>query len=396
MIIDFFKENFFQFIKFGIVGIFNTCNSLIIYYILIYLEINYLFANFFAYIFSCIITYSINKKFVFNSNNGSKIRHYIVYISSFFINMFCMYVWVDFLEISFYIAPILTLFVTVPYNYFFSKFWTFKKNSINNNFSHTFAICAYLECPYLEECILSLLNQTVSTNIIMITSTCNNFIKQMSKKYNIKLYIRKGKSDIQKDWNFAYCKADSDLVTIVHQDDIYESNYLENVLNFYNTYKNTLFICTDYFILKHGVKIKDINGILKRILKFPLRFSLFNGLRIFKILSLTFGNSINCPSVTYNKAKLGNNDIFTSNLKFSLDWDTFFKFARKNGRIGYIHKRLLCYRVHENATTVQFIKNNDRYKEDVIMFEKIWPKFMVRLIMKFYVKSSDIYKEFCK
>ena len=111
--------------------------------------------------------------------------------------------------------------------------------------------------------------------------------------------------------------------------------------------------------------------------------------------SLAFGNSFNCPSVTYNKTKLGDNDIFTSKLKFSLDWDTFLKYARMKGRIGYINKELLCYRIHEGATTVQFINNKYRYVEDVIMFEKIWPKFIVKLIMKFYVKANNTYEEFC-
>jgi len=394
MIVRFVKNNFFQFLRFGIVGAFNTCNSLIIYYILIFFNINYLVSNFFAYIFSCVIAYGINKRFVFRSNKGNSFRYYFIYLSSFFINMLCMYIWVDLLNISLVVAPILTLFITVPYNYLFSKFWVFNNNN-DTKMSHTFVICAYGECIYLEECILSLLNQSVLSSIIMVTSTDNSYIRDLAYKYRIKLYVRKGKSDIQKDWNFAYKKACSDLVTIVHQDDVYEVNYLENILNYYDNYKDVLFVCTDYFVLKHGNKGKDVNGKLKRILKFPLKFSLLNKLRFVKVFSLAFGNSINCPSVTYNKLKLGKGNIFTSKLKFSLDWDTFLKYARSNGRIGYIDKKLICYRIHGDATTVKFIKSNDRYNEDVIMFLKIWPKFIVRLIMKFYVNASNTYEDFC-
>ena len=50
---------------------------------------------------------------------------------------------------------------------------------------HTFAICAYKESPYLEECILSLKNQTVKSNIIMATSTPNEWIQGLAKKYEI-------------------------------------------------------------------------------------------------------------------------------------------------------------------------------------------------------------------
>lgn len=394
MIVNFIKNNLSQIIRFGIIGLFNTCSSLIIYYVLLYLDFNYLLANLIAYFVSCFISYRFNKDFVFKSVYGNKVKYYLVYGSSFVINMVCIYIWIEVLNITKEIAPIITLCITVPYNYLFSKFWTFDNKK--SNYSHTFVICCYKECKYLEDCILSLFNQSIISNIIMVTSTDNEFIRKLAKKYKIKLYIRRGRSDIQRDWNFAYSKADSDLVTIVHQDDVYESNYLEEIMNFYANNNDVLFACTDYYILKNGKREEDINGKLKKVLKFPLRFSLFNSLKFFKVGALAFGNSINCPSVTYNKLLLGKNNIFTSKLKFSLDWDTFLKFAKKKGRIGYISKKLICYRIHQEATTVLFITNDERYNEDVIMFLKIWPKFIVKIIMKFYVKASKIYDGCCE
>ena len=94
---------------------------------------------------------------------------------------------------------------------------------------HTFAICAYKESPYLEECILSLKNQTVKSNIIMATSTPNEWIQGLAEKYEIPLYINTGEGGIAQDWNFAYRQAKTDYVTIAHQDDIYEPNYLKMI-----------------------------------------------------------------------------------------------------------------------------------------------------------------------
>ncbi len=54
---------------------------------------------------------------------------------------------------------------------------------------HTFAICAYKESPFLEECICSLKNQTQQSLIIMITSTPNEHIKNLVERYNIPLYV---------------------------------------------------------------------------------------------------------------------------------------------------------------------------------------------------------------
>ena len=54
---------------------------------------------------------------------------------------------------------------------------------------HTFAICAYKESPYLEECIKSLLAQKEKSNVIMVTSTPCDYISNMAHKYGVQLYI---------------------------------------------------------------------------------------------------------------------------------------------------------------------------------------------------------------
>ena len=97
---------------------------------------------------------------------------------------------------------------------------------------HTFVICAYQESEYLEECIRSLMRQTVKSEILMATSTPNPYIKKVSEKYAIPLYVNTGERGITQDWNFAYRQAKTPLVTIAHQDDVYAKNYTELVLEY--------------------------------------------------------------------------------------------------------------------------------------------------------------------
>ena len=97
--------------------------------------------------------------------------------------------------------------------------------------NHTFVICAYKQSQYLEECIKSVLNQNVKSNVIISTSTPNDFIKSMAKKYNLQLFVNKGEKGIGQDWNFGVSKAKTDYVTVAHQDDIYKQNYLEEIVN---------------------------------------------------------------------------------------------------------------------------------------------------------------------
>lgn len=257
--------------------------------------------------------------------------------------------------------------------------------------SHTFVICAYKESEYLEKCIISLTNQTVKSNLIMATSTPNEYIKGLAEAYGIKLYVRDGKSDICDDWNFAYNCSDTDWVTVAHQDDEYDIHYCEEMEKKLLNTKGAIAFVTDYMPIKNGVIGKrDLNSKIRRFLRTPLKSNALAGSRFWKRNVLRLGNSICCPAVTYNKKILGES-FFTSELKFNIDWDTFLKIADTKGVFAYVDKPLTYYRVHDEATSKEFIVNHRREKEDFYMFCKFWPKWIAKLIMVFYKKAYDTY-----
>ena len=116
--------------------------------------------------------------------------------------------------------------------------------------NHTFAVCAYKNSPYLEECIRSLVRQTVPTNVILCTSTPSPYIEEIAGRYGIRVYVREGKSDIQDDWNFAYGKARTQFVTIAHQDDVYGKEYVRKMLDETKKYPDmSIFLC-NYLAIK--------------------------------------------------------------------------------------------------------------------------------------------------
>lgn len=257
--------------------------------------------------------------------------------------------------------------------------------------SHTFAICAYKESEYLEECILSLKNQTLKTNILIATSTPNDYIQNLAEKYKIPVYVRDGKSDIRDDWNFAYNSAQTEWVTIAHQDDRYNERYAEELQQKVENIRDAIAFVSDYIPLKNGViGPRDLNSKIRRFLRQPLKNNEMARSAFWKKAILSLGNSICCPAVTYNKNKLGAS-FFTSDLKFNIDWDTFLKFAYMDGTFAYVDRPLVYYRVHDGATSKEFIVNNKRIADDMTMFEKFWPKWMVKVIMIFYKKAYDTY-----
>ena len=95
---------------------------------------------------------------------------------------------------------------------------------------HMFALCAYQESPYLEDCLRSLLEQAERDRIVISTSTPNAHIAEVARRYDVRLVEHEGPSGIARDWTRAIFCCDTPLVTIAHQDDIYLSAYRETML----------------------------------------------------------------------------------------------------------------------------------------------------------------------
>ena len=258
---------------------------------------------------------------------------------------------------------------------------------------HTFAICAYNKSRFLEHCVQSLMNQTIKSNIILCTSTPNTWIRYVAEKYGLLLFVRDGKSNIRDDWNYAYDCADTPYVTLAHQDDIYNSLYSEAF--FYKMQKHSsddfsIFI-SGYRPLKNKAVTLDKNSIIRFILRSPYLSEALSYLKPVRILPMRFGNPICCPTVTYNKKQLGKS-IFTSDMSFNIDWDTFLKIAGLDAPFLYDSRSLVYYRIHDGATSKEFIDNSQRITEDTAMFNKFWPTSITNLIMKLYVRAYDTYK----
>ena len=123
-----------------------------------------------------------------------------------------------------------------------------KGNEMQQEIIHTFAVCAYKDSPYLEECLRSVTSQTVKSEVICCTSTPSSYIRELTARYQVPLYVRDGASNIREDWMFAYGKAQGRFVTIAHQDDRYRSDYAEKLLKAWKKYPDLLLFCRRKYI----------------------------------------------------------------------------------------------------------------------------------------------------
>ncbi len=253
---------------------------------------------------------------------------------------------------------------------------------------HTYVLCAYKTSEYLEECVKSLLAQTVKSNILIATSTPNEHITAVAQKYDIPVYINEGEKGIGGDWNFAYGKAKTPLITIAHQDDIYEPTYTEEMLEFINRSKQPILYFSGYGELRNGEKVYN-NSILKikKLMLSPLRLKCFWTSRFVRRRVLSFGNCICCPAVTYVKEKVGDTP-FTNDYLSNIDWQQWEIQSRKKGSFVYNKRPLMCHRIHGDSTTTEIIGDSKRSKEDFDMFCKFWPRGIAKFISKFYSNSE--------
>ena len=259
---------------------------------------------------------------------------------------------------------------------------------------HTFVVLAYKESKYLEECIQSVLNQTVKSNVVIATSTPNNFINDLAKKYKLEIIENKSdKKGIGYDFDFAKQCGKTKLVTIAHQDDIYDETFVEEVIKAYNKKKKSLIIFPDYYeIRKQGKVYKNKNLKIKKFLLHKLRLHGWSKFKFIKRSALRYGCAICCPAVTFVQDNCPEK-VFESDMKCDIDWLAWERLSKEKGHFYYIHKPLMGHRIYNESTTSEVLKENGRTKEDYEMFCKFWPKFIARRLAKAYQKSEESNKD---
>ena len=277
------------------------------------------------------------------------------------------------------------------------------------NTIHAFVICAFGKSPYLENCIRSLLRQTAPSEIYIATSTPSEHIRRLARKYGLPLWVRQGESGIREDWLFAWREGGKRkrLITFAHQVGCYCRDYAKTVLAMYERYPDMTLFCSDYVTLKtresrmadgtyYPVQTRicagDLVRLVKKLLRLPLRFRFYANRTWVKKSALIFGNSICCPSCTYNYSLIGDH-MFDSGYSFALDWENLLSLAERPGRFVCVEEPLIAYRVHSGAATKKCIEDHRREADEASMFRRLWPDWMASLLMRFYKQSYKAYRE---
>lgn len=255
---------------------------------------------------------------------------------------------------------------------------------------HTFVICAYHDNPHLDNTICSLEGQTVESTIMLSTSTPSDYLASLCEKHGIRMVVNPHPHLAGDDWNYAYDAAQTALVTLAHQDDIYEPGFTERTLAYLNKRKHqdAIIAFTDYYELRNGQHVHS-NKLLriKRMMNGPLRWPGAATSRFIRRRALSVGDSICCPAVTFVKANAGDS-IFDTTYINSCDYKTWVDLADKKGAFVYIPEHLMGHRIYEESATSRNLGENIRKKEDAQIIGMFWPAWIARIINNQYAKSE--------
>ena len=128
-----------QFLKFALVGLSNTLIAYLVYAFCVYIGLNYLLANAIAFAVSVLNAYYWSDRFVFRKGEGESrsaiwtlFKTYLAYGSTgLLLASVLLWLYVDRLGISEYIAQLLVLVITIPLNFIINKYWSFKTKRIH-------------------------------------------------------------------------------------------------------------------------------------------------------------------------------------------------------------------------------------------------------------------------
>lgn len=256
----------------------------------------------------------------------------------------------------------------------------------------TIVICAYKECPSLEDCIRHIKEQTVQTKLKIATSTPNEYINNLAERYDIEVCVNPVGGHV-KDYNFAMHQITTKLGMLAHQDDLLDSAFVEKNLKQINKAQNPILAFSNYLEMHNDVIDTRPSMMIriKRFLTWPVRIPGFRGTVFAKRLLQCIGNPITHPTVVCVMEQMPE-VCFDEHFRASMDWDLWERLSKKRGEFVYVKDVLLYHRMNKENATAKLLENtNLRYQEEFEIMNRFWPRWITKLIMTFYSKSSKFY-----
>jgi hypothetical protein len=252
---------------------------------------------------------------------------------------------------------------------------------------HCFVVPAYGSSPYLRECLDSLRAQTRPSSILISSSTPWSGLPVLAEEYGAQLFIHSPNAGIGRDWNMALSRANASWITLAHQDDRYLPRFTELTLAAALKCPSSQLVLTGYGELLEGATRMHSPMLAVKRLLLELGFLGREAVesRRGKRRLLRFGCPIPCPSVTVRTTVPALR--FREDLKVNLDWDAWLRLADRSGAFAFVREKLMLHRIHAQSETSDAVRGGVRAREDLMMFEALWPPPVAGWLARAYALS---------
>lgn len=231
---------------------------------------------------------------------------------------------------------------------------------LENNLKISIVTPSYNQGHYIEETILSVLNQNY-TNFehIIIDGGSNDNTIEILKKYNHLKWVSEKDGGQSNAINKGFSIASGDIFAWLNSDDYYEKNIFLSIMDFFSKNPECDFLYGDITYVDE--KCRTLFSIEGEEINF---YNLLNN-----------PDLIRQPSFFWRREKFFEFGGVDESLNLVMDFDLFLKFTKLKTP-GYIGKNLSYYRMYEKTKTVV------NRREQAIEIYKVIKKHSQRLSYK--------------
>jgi len=199
------------------------------------------------------------------------------------------------------------------------------------------------------------------------------------------------------NWNYALEQAQTDLVTLLHDDDMLAPNYVENMLLLANKFpRSACYYSGVQLINENGKTTLTLADSVKSLISPTKPIIHINGDS--GLASLLNGCYIFCPTMCYRKSFLPATP-FNSAYSMVTDFKFYFDTLYAGHTITGTQEKLYYYRRHNQNQTAKLTQNMMRFEEEIDFYDYVfasvnnsWHQSKKKAKAKTIIKLHLIYK----
>ncbi|MEW6096632.1 MAG: glycosyltransferase [bacterium] len=220
---------------------------------------------------------------------------------------------------------------------------------------------------FIGDAIRSVLAQTYKDFELIIVDNCSaDNSEEVIKSFRdprIRFYKNEKNIGMTANWNKCLSLARGEYISILHADDVYLPNFLEEGVKVLDTNPKVGMVYSQVkYINDKGKVIGDSRGLQ------PLKSYVLAGEKEFQKL-VTHSTNIFCPAVMVRKSIYNAIGNFDESFSLASDYDMWLRISL-NYDVAFISQPLACYRVHEDSETT--LNLNMLVKEDYEVLKKTY------------------------